>query len=63
MGSGQVRQGILTNGFAKAPNPNARLLSLPGRFDLFRCRLNVVVFLLHLFVAQAARKAAQRDTQ
>lgn len=25
-----VRQGILTNGFAKAPNPNARLLSLPG---------------------------------
>ena len=32
IGSGHVRQGILTNGFAKAPNPNARLLSLPGLF-------------------------------
>ena len=31
IGNGHVRQGILTNGFAKAPNPNARLLSLPGQ--------------------------------
>ena len=64
---GQVRQGILTNGFAKAPNPNARLLSLPGRFDhpsrmlkfkLFLCRLTVVVFLLHMFVCAGSSKSS-----
>ena len=62
---GQVRQGILTNGFAKAPNPNARLLSLPGRFDqpsrmlkfkLFR--FTVVVFLLYMFVCAGSSKSS-----
>ena len=35
-GGVHIRQGILTNGFPKAPNPNARLASLPGRHRYFK---------------------------